>query len=177
MLPDWLQVVIVLALAGVLLLWTHPWARRRPRRAPGLRPPGNGVECEVIPRRDANPGQLKALADALDRWIADHAVPSVTTSYALADLRAGELPQPLSVAFERYLDDHLAERGGTPPSGTERGVRHRAILDKLGSMARGRTVFVHVRDAREAAETLRRCVPAELVEDILIDHRSWEERA
>jgi hypothetical protein len=174
---DWLQVLAVLAMGGLLLLWTHPWSRSRTRRALGPRLRGKSLECEIIPRPDATPEQLKALADALDNWIGNHAVPSVTTAYALADLRAGELPQPLSVAFEHYLDDHLVECGGESPSGPARAQRHRAILEKLGPMATGRTVFVHVRDVQEAAESLRQAIPAELVEDILIDHRSWDEIA
>jgi hypothetical protein len=173
---DWLEVLVILALGAVMLLWVHHWNRRRPRTELWPRRSAAGVECEVIPSRDATPPQLKRLGDALDRWIAAHAVPSLTTAYALADLREGELPQPLSVALERYLDDTLTRRGLTPPSGAERAQRRRQILEKLGQIAASRTVLVRVHDARQAAESLRQSIPPDLVDDILIDRRSWGER-
>jgi hypothetical protein len=174
---SWLEVLVIVALGVVMLLWAHQ--RQRVRRLPDLwlRRSANSLECEVIPRRDATPAEFKRLAEALERWIGRHAVVSMTTAYALADLHEGELPQPLSVALEHYLDDNLVQRGQTPPSGAARAERHRQILQTLGEMATRRTVYVRVQDARQAADSLRQSVPAELVEDILINNRSWDDPA
>jgi hypothetical protein len=171
---EWLEVAAILALGAVLLLWVYPWNRRRPRLE--LRPSrASGAECEIIPRRDATPQQLKQLAGVLDRWIPANATPSMTTNYALADLHEGELPQPLSVALEHYLDDALAQRGLEPPARSERAERRRQILEKLGRLATTRTILLRVPDARQAAASLREAIPADLVDDILIDRRSWAE--
>src|SRR5947209_18397470 len=110
MITEWLEVLAVLAMGALMLLWVHRRSRGLGGPEVSLRP-GKGIECEVIPRRDATPQELKMLAEALGRWMPANAVPSTTTPYALADLREGELPQPLSVALELYLDDSLAQRG------------------------------------------------------------------
>ena len=168
---DWLEVLAGLSLGALLLLWVH--RRARPARDPGLRLPHEGSECEIVPRHDASSDELKNLAAALERWMSVHAAPSLTTAYGLTDLRRGELPQPLSMALEMFLDDNLAQRGLEPPTGPRRALRHQQILDKLGPMATSRAVYLRVHGAEQAAASLRDAIPADLVDDILIDHRSW----
>ena len=170
MTTDWLEVLAGLSLGALLLLWVH--RRGRGDRA-RLRLPRGGIECEIVPRQDATPDELKTLAEALSRWMTVHGQPSLTTAYGLTDLRRGELPQPLSMALETFLDDTLTQRGHTPPSGSQRAVRHQQILDKLGPMATSRAVYLRVRGAEQAAASLRDAIPADLVEDIFIDRRSW----
>jgi hypothetical protein len=165
---DWLEVLAGLSLGGLLLIWVH----RRGRGGDTLRLPRGGVECEIVPRRDASPEQLKTLAEALARWMAQHGAPSLTTAYGLTDLRRGELPQPLSLALETFLDDHLTQRGLTPPAGEQRALRHQQILDKLGPMAASRAVYLRVHGAEQAAASLREAIAPELVEDIFIAQRS-----
>jgi hypothetical protein len=167
---DWLEVLASLGLGALLLLWVHRRGRGDRSR---LRLPGEGVECEVVPRQDATPDELKHLAEALNRWMVVYGAPSLTTAYGLTDLSRGELPQPLSMALEMFLDDNLTQRGHTPPSGSQRAVRHQQILDKLGPMATSRAVYLRVRGPEQAAASLRDAIPADLVEDIFIDHRSW----
>jgi len=167
-------VLATLGLGLLMLFWVH----RRSRSSGGLdlrrRRRPYGVECEVIPRRDASSDELKKLAEVLERWIVDNAAPSMTTAYALADLRQGELPRPLSVALEYYLDDSLVQRGHAPPAGPQRLERHHQVVEKLGTMGTSRAVFVRVADAEQASASLRSAIPADLVADILIDHRSWD---
>jgi hypothetical protein len=172
---DWLEVAAIVSFGAVMLLWAHRWNRNPRAWDLVLRRRRAALECEVIPRRDATTQELKALASALDRWISESAQPFLTTAYAVADLHGGELPQPLSVAFESYLDDQLVRRGRDPPSGQERSRRHQEIVQRLGPIAASRTVLVHVRDAKQAIASLRKTVPPELVEDILIDRRSWND--
>jgi hypothetical protein len=167
---DWLEVVAGLSLGVILLIWVHRRGRSEGTR---LRLPRDGVECEIVPRRDATPEELKCLATALSRWMTVHGQPSLTTAYGLTDLRRGELPQPLSMALETFLDDTLTRHGHAPPTGSERAFRHQLILDKLGLMATSRAVYLHVRGAEQAAASLRDAIPADLVEDIFIDHQSW----
>lgn len=168
---EWLEVLIVVSFWALILLGVHLRVRAGRRRK--MRLPGGGVECKIVPRQDATSEELKNLAEALDRWMAEHGKPSLTTAYGLSDLRRGELPQPLSIALETFLDDNLMHHGVTPPSGTRRADRHQQILDKLGPMAASRAVYLHVRGAEQAAASLREAIPADLVEDIFIDHRSW----
>jgi hypothetical protein len=172
---EWFQVVLILAFGALMLLWAHQVALgQRSRRLPGGAPPGT-LECEIIPRQDGTSADLKALGQALDKWVEGHAVPSVTTVYALEDLRAGELPRPLLTAFEGYLDAHRERHQQPALTGAERVDRHRQLLHKLGELAHRRTVFVRVQDAESALRSLRESLPAGLVEDVLIDGHSWEE--
>jgi hypothetical protein len=113
-------------------------------------------------------------ADPATHWI-DEA--------ALADLQAGELPQPFGLRIladvnrpegeERLTAQHLAgileharERfpriAGKIPAVSSRavffGVEVPALVGRAGVLAR-----------------LRQVIPAELVEDVLVDGQSWEQ--
>ena len=107
------------------------------------------IACEVLLRRDASPSQLRELGAALRRWYVrearEHGIALYTNQDGINALRAGQLPQPV-----------CGRRGG-----------------------RRLAVPFDVRDgksySREATiESLRKDIPADLVEDILIDGQSWD---
>jgi hypothetical protein len=166
---EWLEVLLVVVFWGLVLIGVH--LRIRADRRRGLRLP-RGVECKIVPRQNASSEELKTLGEALDRWMAVYGKPSLTTVYGLTDLRRGELPQPLSIALESYLDDNLTQHGVMPPSGERRALRHQEILDKLGPMAASRAVYLRVHGAEQATASLREAIGPNLVEDIFIDQRS-----
>jgi hypothetical protein len=172
---EWFEVLLILGFGALMILWAQQVSLgRRSQRLPGGAPPGT-LECEIIPRQDADSAHLKELGQVLTQWMPGNAVPSVTTVYALEDLNVGELPRPLLSAFEAYLDAHRERHNQPDLTGPERADRHRQLLYRLGDLAHRRTVFVRVLDVESAFQSLREQIPVGLVEDVLIDGHSWEE--
>jgi hypothetical protein len=106
--------------------------------------------CDVILRTGATPEQLNALGTALWRWgngaAGDSGLYQRLDDQGLADLIAGRLP-PLSI----------------PPAGrSEHCGFHYVLCDGLS------------RDRETAIDRLRRQIPPQAVEDILVDGTSWE---
>ncbi len=105
------------------------------------------INCDVILQWNATPGQLTALGAALWRWC--NRAANNTGLYqhldnqALADLVAGRLPTPQSAGY--------TER---------RGVSFR-VRDEASQ------------DRQETIAALRRELPAEGIEDVLVDGKSW----
>jgi hypothetical protein len=106
------------------------------------------ITCDVILQWNATPGQLTALGAALWRWCRGAAKDSGIYPYlgnqALADLIAGRLPTTTQTPWE-------AERRGVPFR-----VLDEASPDRLAAIA-----------------GLRREMPADGIEDILVDGKSW----
>jgi hypothetical protein len=106
------------------------------------------VKCDVILRWNATPEQLTALGAALGRWCrrtaGDAGVSPYPGDQALADLIAGKLPATAP----------------TPRRPEQRGaclsVRDETSQDRQATIA-----------------ALRAVIPAESVEDILVDGKSW----
>lgn len=107
------------------------------------------IRCDVILRWTATPPQLTALGAALWRWCArtrgSAGICQYLDSQPLADLIAGKLPAP----------------GPTHPSARRPGVLFRL----RGEVSR---------DRRAAVESLRRELPADGIEDILVEEKSWD---
>jgi hypothetical protein len=106
------------------------------------------IACDVILKWEATPEQLTALGAALWRWCNRTAGgPSIYQSVdnqALADLIAGQFP--------------AADQ-------TRRQAGRRSVPFRVpGEAGQGR---------RATIDSLRRSVPAEGVEDILVDGKSW----
>jgi hypothetical protein len=105
------------------------------------------INCDIILQWSATPEQLSVLGAALWRWCTRAAGNNSFYQYldnqALADLIAGKLPAP-----------------GRTVRQAERGV-HVGIRDEVSH------------DRQAAIDSLRREMPAEGIEDILIDGKSW----
>ena len=105
------------------------------------------MNCDIIVKWTATPEQLSSLGSAFWRW-ANRKSGAVLyqnlNNLALADLIAGRLPASSMMS-------HQARRGGV----------HFCLRDE-GSVDRHATV------AR-----LRRMIPQEAVEDIVVEGRSW----
>jgi hypothetical protein len=129
------------------------------------------LTCLVIPRVGLVPAECKWLGEALHRWLSADPAGRSVERLGLDDLRDGEFPQPQCL--------RLAWAAG---AGSGKGLsRHQKdIRDRLGERADARDVECHIRAAsrehvRQAVRRFARAIPGHLVEDILIDGRSWRE--
>jgi hypothetical protein len=106
------------------------------------------VNCDVILQWNATPGQLRALGAALWRWCrhaeGNTGVYQHLDNQALADLIVGKLPAPSQGSRQ------------AESRGVHFGVRDETSQDSLAT-----------------ADRLRRELPSEGVEDILVGGRSW----
>jgi hypothetical protein len=106
------------------------------------------INCDIILQWNATSGQLRALGAALWRWCrhgeGDTGVYQHLDNQVLADLLAGRLPAPSQ----------------TPRQDERRGV-HFGVRDERSQ------------DREATADSLRKAIPSEGVEDILVNGRSW----
>lgn len=105
--------------------------------------------CNIILKWSATPEQLSALGTALWRWcklvIGDAGIYQLIDNQALANLVAGKLPQSRQMPWQ---------------------------ADRQGVSFRVRDEISQNRQATIAS--LRRELPAQGVEDVLIDGKSWD---
>jgi hypothetical protein len=106
------------------------------------------INCDIILQWNATSGQLRALGAALWRWCrhgeGDTGVYQHLDNQTLADLLAGQLPAPSQAS---------GQAGG-------RGVCFR-VRDETSQ------------DRQATTDSLRRDLPSEGVQDILVDGKSW----
>lgn len=116
------------------------------------------IRCELIPRRTATRKELQKLGDALQRWchdeVKDEGGSRRIDAQGLEDLLGGRLPQALAT-------EALVGPDGPDPAADRRAV---AVV------VRGGPAY----DRKAIIEGLRREIPAELVEDVLVAGRSWQ---
>jgi hypothetical protein len=188
-----LEVLVIAAFGGVMLLWAYEWGRDRSG--------GLGValpfplDCAVIPRQDSTTDELKELGAALLAWwraegLNPGSAAERLDEAALNDLLAGELPQPFGLRLLGWLREpgvRGAVRAG-PSRLTAEDVAEvlRRAQNASPAVARRlprpdlRAVFIGLadRDRPALARTLlnlRQHLPIELVEDVVIDGHSWDE--
>ncbi len=187
-----LEVAVIAAFGAVMLLWVYELGRDR---AGGFgKGPPFPLDCAIVPRQDCTPDELKELGFALGAWWrAECAAPNSPAAQfdedALHDLLAGELPQPFGLRLLGWLRDPDARRSLalprrlTPHEVTEalRHARHAnpAVARRI-PRAELRAVFIGLARqtepaARRLVASLRHSLPADLIEDIRIDGRSWED--
>jgi hypothetical protein len=106
------------------------------------------IDCDVILQWSATPAQLTSLGTALWRWCnraaGDTGIYQYLDNQALADLIAGQFPAP-----------------SLTPRPAERPSAHFRVRDKAFS------------DRQATIDSLRRDIPAQGVEDIVVDGTSW----
>jgi hypothetical protein len=137
------------------------------------------ITCEVFPRTDSTPDDLKALGDALARWhdqsMDEDGYIGVVFFYdaqGMKDLRKGEFPQPRGLQSVSLMRKASKLLGMKKPD-----VSMREATEALGSK---RTIFMHAErsedyNREELVNSLRTAIPAHLVSDIQIDGQSWNE--
>ena len=108
------------------------------------------INCDVILQWGTAPEQLRALGAALWRWCiraaGDTGVYQYLDNQALADLIAGKFPAS----------------SGQAPRQPERRRAHFRVRDETSS------------DRQATIDSLRRKIPAQGVEDIVVDGKSWK---
>jgi hypothetical protein len=126
------------------------------------------VVCELRPCQDATPEQFKELGEALKAWasreLGNGGVLCSIDPEGLASLLSGEPPNPLALQLKKHNEEVSLEK----------------IRQDLGSLASDRSLCFTVKDEPRwpramVIENVRQAIPAELVEDILIDGESWTE--
>jgi hypothetical protein len=186
---EWVEVSVILGFGVVMLFWAHQWGRATRQQNLIRRRLLRLLPNVVIPRPDATVGQLKELGAALTRWWQDTAGgPGRPLCWidqdALHDLQAGELPQPFALRLltevnatdgphmnARELREALLKAGAAYPRLGELLPRPDARTVSFG-FGEGRPP-----DRRQVVESLRGSIPEDLVEDVLVDGRSWNEAA
>lgn len=144
------------------------------------------IVCEVIPRKSADPQELKALGTALLRWYVQEresgGVAHSLDTEALIQLLNGRLP-PTFPGSLRSRDLTLSP--STPPptflGGYEVALPNLDRLREALEWSAQPVAIVRVRrwrfDRERAVASLRTHIPAHLVEDIRVDGKSWNAEA
>ena len=121
------------------------------------------IACELLPLRIATTDQIKTLGIAVKGWADRELGKGVLVSIdpeALASLLRGEPPNPLGLRVKQHNEDASWER----------------IREDLGAAMSERSLRFTVKDEpRQGNREPAQAIPAELVEDILIDDVSWTE--
>jgi hypothetical protein len=130
------------------------------------------VPGEVLPRREATSDELKALGLALADWSEAELRPGgllrSIDNIVLTELLGGDDPSEVvfAVLYGPQDDECFTITQRTPPHSDPAEAARRLIV---ACVFRG-----SVYDRRRAVESLRDAVPAALVQDVLIDGRSWD---
>ena len=140
------------------------------------------IDCEVLPRPGATPADLKALGSAVLRWYvrecrAGGMAHSVDTEALIEMLNgrppAPRVPRPSLVSVTSPPDDYAPGLGGYEMRAPDVEQLRQAL-----ELARRPAALLRVRDGRyDRARTvanLREHIPGDLVQDLLIDGRSWD---
>ena len=126
----------------------------------------------VLPRRGATSDELKALGLALTDWSEAELRPGgllrAIDNVVLTELLGGDDPSEVVFAVLRGEDngDFVTITQRTPPHSDPAEAAGRLIV---ACLFRGSAY-----DRPRAVESLRDAIPAALVEDVLIDGRSWD---
>jgi hypothetical protein len=144
------------------------------------------IDCEVIPRPGAAPAELKALGSALLRWYVRECggggiAHSVDTE-ALIELLNGRLPAPrVPRPSPAYVPTGPTEAAREPAGlgGYELRAPTVEQLREALAEARRSAALLRVRernyDRARTVASLREHLPAELIGDVRLDGRTWNE--
>jgi hypothetical protein len=129
------------------------------------------VRCEVLPRRSATSEELKLLGVALADWSGGELRPGgllrSIDNIVLVELLGGDDPSAFVFGLLDGVDDRdplTILRCASPHSNPAEAARRLVVACSFRGLGYSRF---------RAIESLRGVVPAGLVEDILIDGRSW----
>jgi len=115
------------------------------------------IRCEIIPREDATPDQLRQLASAILRWYNQEVRGEGATrridQHGLTSLQAGKLPDALALGAVAGPDEPDPELD-----------RHAVAI-----VVRGGPAY----DRKAVIASFRRDLSPELVQDVLVAGRSW----
>jgi hypothetical protein len=131
------------------------------------------IPCEVVPRRDATSDELKDLGIALAHWSKEELQPGgllrSIDNIVLAELLGGDDPSEVVFAIVYAEDDddrltitRLPAHHSDPAQAAQQLIV--ACSFRGTAFSRGRAIA-----------SLRDAIPAGLVEDVVLDGRSWNQ--
>jgi hypothetical protein len=124
------------------------------------------VPCRIIPRSTLSSTELQRLGQALDEWsqreLPEGGLLSFIDSIAVFDLIAGDMMQD---ALLRLADGGSLTPDGAPPARSEAAEELHVDCKFRGE---------HYNRVRAVA-SLRSGIPADLVQLVVLDERSWDE--
>lgn len=138
------------------------------------------LNCELIPCHDAAPDDLKRLGAALKAWfdafLSEHAqVDGWLDQDAVNDLLAGELPLPFVL---RCLGDQPEIKAKEMLDALDKARTAHPLLDRSLPTANARSILFGFSladdDQGDLLASMKRCLPMEVVERILIGGESQE---
>ena len=130
------------------------------------------VPCDIVPRHDATSDGLKLLGLALAQWSQEELRPGGLLRHidniVLAELLGGDDPSDLVFALvhgEEEGECLTVRRCGLPHSNPTEAARRLVVACSFSGPGYSR---------QQAIDSLREGVPSGLVEDVLLDGRSWD---
>jgi hypothetical protein len=128
--------------------------------------PVRDVPCRIIPRSTLSSADLQRLGGALDEWsqreLPDGGLLRSIDAIAVLDLIAGELMQD---ALLGIVNGGPVVPDGPPPTRSEPAEELHVFCAFRGEDY----------DRTRAVASLRSGIPAELVQHVFLDDRSWDE--
>jgi hypothetical protein len=128
---------------------------------------------EVLPRHDATSDELRVLGVALIDWSRDELRPGgllrSIDNIVLTELLGGDDPSEVvfAIVYAEDDDDCLTIMRRTPAAHSDPAEAARQLI--VACLFHGSVYNRH-----RVVESLRDAVPAGLVEDVVIDGRSWD---
>ena len=140
------------------------------------------VYVDIFPRQALSPGDYKALGRSIRRWLRLHAKQQGSVHWydsdSLAELLKGRPPLAVQAASspamaQRSLAENL--EGASSSLGSSSST---ALLDEAAPPPFGMDlVYNKIIDERQILANVRRALSTELVAEVLINGRSWDEPA
>lgn len=146
------------------------------------------VECEIIPRPDSTSEQYRQLGGALAQWSrresGDDGILHFISRNVLADLSNGKPPATFLSQYENMQDETRQIYSNPKPLTYEEQLQRTSKLrDELGEdRARRHIVYFQVLGGayatrKQIIDSLRQDIPSDLVADVMVDHRSWDQES
>ena len=133
------------------------------------------IQCRIIPKAAATPEQLKALGLAISNWyeneLAEGQLPHWVDYGALASLLDGKTPPTLA----EQLETRIVESLGRPLTDDRKKEIIQQLFGAGDAELRAIPAAVRIADRDTVIESMRHTIPADLVEDITVDNKSWNE--
>ena len=127
--------------------------------------------CYIVPKATATSKQLKRLGKAIGEWVHNLDV-SIKIEHGTDDLHQGELPTPKSIHWTKK--DSGFEQFHVEMEELAKVSSNRGVYVKMYSLVPS---YMATLDRDNLIEQLRECLPANAVDDVLIDGVSWKEEA
>jgi hypothetical protein len=136
------------------------------------------VNFDIIPRQALNAADFKALGRSLRRWLRLHAKQQGSVRWydsdSLDDLLKGRPPRPLTDEREASINENITS--GFAPAGATVAVLE-SVEEATPRPVCLSLVYNRPIESRQILTSVRKALSNDLVADVLIDGRSWDDPA